>query len=522
MNRFVARFTDEITGILSGFDRLVFRGTVRNLTWPDGLRRFLAFRRIPYVGFGDFAEASTKRLIDASQAAAKQQGRYMEFLRSSQVRKDELARQVAARDGITEGLICVFEAVEPCKSFDIFRNREKKKLELVPRFRKCKHLYHYWIDRLFGFMSARIQTWFPFNIQVCMNGREWLARSMDGAGIAYRRDRNCFPWIEDFDRAQRLMDRQLQTDWLKELPRIARVVNPIGWDIFGKARADFRGDYYWSVHQSEWATDLVFRDRETLERIYRSLLLYGITTFSAEDVMTFLGRKLNANFEGEVIGDLKKRPEGFRLKHSIDWNSLKLYLKGVEANLLRFEATINQAKAFRVFRPKEGDPEGPCALRTLRQGVVDLKRRAEISQAANERYQDALGAAETQRPVGDTLRQVCKRTTKSGRPFRGLRPWTEEDKSLIEAVSREELDLQGFRNRDLQPYLYTKAVETPEDQRRRTAQVGRRIAMLRAHGLVKKLPHSRRYRVTPEGREVFAAILLAHRVTLEKLRAAAA
>ena len=60
------------------------------------------------------------------------------------------------------------------------------------------HLYQYWYDEYFGFMGARIQTWFPFAIQMWMNGREWLAHRMDREGLAYRRQDNCFPWMADF------------------------------------------------------------------------------------------------------------------------------------------------------------------------------------------------------------------------------------------------------------------------------------------------------------------------------------
>jgi len=90
-------------------------------------------------------------------------------------------------------LICVLTCVEPCKTYEIHRNREEKLLQLRLRLRKCKFLYHYWIDPQFGFMSARIQTWFPFSIQVCMNGREWLAHRMDEAGMDYQRYDNSFP-----------------------------------------------------------------------------------------------------------------------------------------------------------------------------------------------------------------------------------------------------------------------------------------------------------------------------------------
>lgn len=168
------------------------------------------------------------------------------------------------QDGITDGLICIISCVEPCISYAIQRDREKKKLVLERRQRKCLHLYHYWIDPVFGFMSARIQTWFPFPIQLCLNGREWLSRQLDARGMRYKREENCFLWLDDFQGAQSLMDEQLRFAWTQALQHIGAKINPVHQDIFHK----YPVDYYWSVHQSEWATDLLFKSSRALSDIY--------------------------------------------------------------------------------------------------------------------------------------------------------------------------------------------------------------------------------------------------------------
>jgi hypothetical protein len=85
-------------------------------------------------------------------------------------------------------------------------------------------------------MNARIQTWFPFPIQVCLNGREWLARQMDGQGMKYLAAGNCFPWIEQWDRAQQLMNTQLQAEWPQVLDRIANQLDPIHDTVFQSIR----------------------------------------------------------------------------------------------------------------------------------------------------------------------------------------------------------------------------------------------------------------------------------------------
>ncbi len=515
MKAFIARHADRILGVLSGFDRLVFRGTLRRISFSEGLMSFLWKRQVLLKDFGAFAEATTKTLREASEVEARRLGRPVIHLTSSRTDKEKLAERILKQDGISRGLIAVLTCVEPCMTFDIHRNREAKRLELVTRFRKCLHLYHYWIDPLFGFMHGRIQTWFPFSIQVCLNGREWLARQMDQAGVAYKRRDNCFAWIEDVEAAQKLMDQQLATAWPEKLTQIARALNPVHDRIF----KDFETNYYWSAWQSEWATDLMFKSSAALAQIYPPLVLHGITSFSSPDVMRFLGRKVRSDFQGEIVSDFKDRPEGVRIKHRVGVNSVKLYDK--QGSVLRAETTMNDPGDFKVFRPKEGEPKGKPAWRQLRRGVADLHRRAQVAQACNERYLDAFAAVDTATPFGEILQHVCKPTTWKRQRVRALRPWAEPDLSLLRAIGHGEFQLNGFRNRDLQALLYTHPATDQQENRARSGRVTRLLRLLRAHGLIKKVPSTHRYKLTSLATQLIPAVLAVQRATLQQLQAAA-
>jgi len=130
-----------------------------------------------------------------------------------------------------------------CQSFRVHPNREKRELQWVARQRKCLQLYFYRIDRDFGLMHLRLPTWLPLRLQVCVNGREWLARQMQRAGIKYQQQDNCFTSIADPEGAQRLMDRLGEYPWARWLNRWAEWVNP--W-LGPRARPRLRG-YYWMV-----------------------------------------------------------------------------------------------------------------------------------------------------------------------------------------------------------------------------------------------------------------------------------
>jgi hypothetical protein len=501
---------------LSGFDRLIFRGTLRQIAYVDGLKRLLWKRQVLLKDFGKFAGDLTVRLKEASCRNATQSGRPIQYLPSSQTSKEDIARDIARRDRIDDGLIAVLTCIEPCMSYEIFRNKDIKRLELVSRPRKGLALYHYFIDPVFGFMHARIQTWLPFGIQIYVNGREWLARVMDRAKLSYRRRENCFVRLQDVERAQELMDRQLELAWPAALDRLARRINPVHAQMF-------RGlpiDYYWSVYQSEWATDVMFRSSSALAAIYPALVQHGITTFSSPDVMRFLGGKVHGAFQGEIVSDFKDRPEGIRIKHRVNRNSVKLYDK--QGSVMRVETTINDPYGLKVFRPAEGDSNGKLSWRPMRKGIADLHRRAQLSQASNERYLDALSSVDTTTPLGEMVRSICQPASLNGKRVRALRPWSQEDTLLFRAITRGEFAVNGFRNRDLQGILYDAPAGSAQDKRRRSARVSRLLRMLRAHGLIKKVTATHRYVLTSKGSDILHAILATHNITLAQLQTATA
>ena len=290
MEEFLSRHADAVTGTLSGFDRLVFRGTLRMLAHRSGMMGYLWAMQVLLKDFASHAQALTRQLREASEELARRSVRPIRYLASSATSKEDIARQIARADGIERGLICILTVVEPCLSYEIERHRDSKRLELRPRHRKCLFLYHYHVHPMFGFMHARIQTWFPFSIQICLNGREWLARSLDAAGVGYVQRDNCFTQLDNPKRAQRLMERQVQAAWPELLNAIARSLNPQHATMFQACPIE----YYWSTHQSEWATDILFRNSRSLAWLYPRLIHHGLTTFFSRDVMRFLGRNIPA------------------------------------------------------------------------------------------------------------------------------------------------------------------------------------------------------------------------------------
>jgi hypothetical protein len=311
------------------------------------------------------------------------------------------------------------------------------------------------------------------------------------------------------------------TDWPKELNRLADAANPARAAIMAKCPKD----YYWSIEESEWASDVMFKNRSALAAVYPNLVRHGMLCLNSQEVLRFLGRKVNVSglfhstLKAEVSTDLRRRAEGVRIKHRVGVNSIKMYDK--QGSVLRVETTINRPKDMKVYRPKEGDEKGKKNWRYLRKGVADTWRRGQVCQKANERYLTALASADQPTPLGKLAESLCQPVVWQGRRARGLNPLGREDAALLQAVSGGEFTLTGFRNRDLRDLLYDKAAGDPKELRRRSSAVTRKLRLLRAHGLIAKIPKSHRYKVSDNGRLAITTLLTARAADTTKLAAAA-
>jgi len=525
MQSFVSQHQHQIQGTLSGFDRLRFVGTLRRLSYLNGLAAFLAATGVLLKDFGETMLDLSRRIKRATEQIAEttSYGRVL-YLASSSRSKEDYVRALPGPVVPVgpAGLIAVVSCVEPCRTYGVHPNQMTKHIELRPEFGKCLHYYFYLRHPTYGPMHVRLQTWLPFQIKICLNGRDWLAQQLDAERIAYSKKDNTFVALSDFERAQTLFDQQLQVNWPEVLDQLMQLFHPTHAEWVPPS---YPLSYYWSTEQSEWATDVVFGSPAELDALFPRLVHHGMTTFDSRDVLKFLQQKVPAQgglysqFTGEVYSDLKQREEGVRIKHSYGLNSVKMYNK--QGQVLRVETTIHDAGGLKAYRPKNDDPEGKLEWQPLRKGVADLHRRCELSQASNERYLEAMAAVESPTPLERLSGPLCRPVVKDGRRYRGLNPLGDDDARLLEGVQRGEYVITGFRNRDIRQVLFGNRSDDPAVHRHQSGRVGRLLALLRAHELIQKVQKTHRYQVTTSGRAQIAAIQAARRASIETLTAAA-
>jgi hypothetical protein len=505
MLQFVARFASLIYGVLSGFDRIRFRGTHRAISHARGFDAMLHVHGVLLKDYSSYVESVTARLTKQVVADAAALGVPILYVERSSQSKEDLAAQLAAKAGRTHGLLAILKALEPCRTFEVRKNHELGRLELRSRSAKCLHYYHYWMHPLLGPCHVRMQTWFPFNVFVCVNGREMLARRMSSEGIAFRQRDNCFSWVEDAAHAQALLDEQVKLDWSKELTRLVDATHPQLRSLPGLDR-----DHYWTAEQTEWATDVMFRQPSALASRVPRFIEHSMLNLGCGHVMRFLGRRANQDgtvtksFTGEVGADMTRRAEGTRVAFRVNGNQVKFYDK--QGSVLRVETTINNPKDMQSYRASESDPKGPKKWRGMKKGVSDLPRRTEISQKSNERCLESLATVDDSEPVACVVAKVCRRAKKTGGGMvRALNPLGDEDAKLLRAIGSGDFLLSGFRNRDVRASLECSS-----------AAATYRLSLLRAHKVIRKISGTHRYQVSSFGRKLLEALAKTQRQNIDE------
>jgi hypothetical protein len=510
---FVVKFAALILSTLSCFDRVIFKGYLPFSHGP-GLERFVDYvLKIKRKDFMAFAETQSQRLVEHAKDLAHAEGAPYRFLKGKHHRKEAIAHTIALERGLLEGLVCILCCMETCPSFKLAHAHKRPRL--VADFRPQRVLYFYFLDPDFGLSHLRLPTWFPFTLQVYVNGHEWLARQMLRQHLGFVQQDNAFTQLDDAAQAQRLADRFARLAWRTILNRWAHRINPLLSQPWLR-----RLSYYWVIDQAEYATDVLFTSRQALAGLYPRLLDHACVHFSAQDILTFLGRRLHGRFDGEVLTTCKKDHwPGARIKHRMKNNWLKMYDKfGL---ILRIETVINQPREFKVRRWRVRGGQRQLVWCPMNKGISNLYRYQEVAVAANRRYLDALAVVDDPAPAYREMKELTTAKEVGGRSSAGFNPARAEDVRLFQAVLNGNHLVNGLRNGDLRQALYGEACQAEERHRQSTA-VSRLLKRLHVRGMIAKIPRSRRWHVTEKGRRLLGAAVQLYHHGIPKAAAASA
>ena len=508
MDTLLNKFGSVVKGVITGFDRIIFKGTLQSIVYAVGMQYFLMTQGVLNKDFKAYAMENSNKIVEsADEISERLCGCRTIYLPSSNERKETVVRKRQEETGVTEGLIGVWSCVESCYTFRSTFNPGATYPILKSEPSRCKHIYFYFDDPVYGFMSVRLQTWAPYGIQIALNGREWLRRSLDSINCAYTLSGNKFLHIDDYDLAQTLLDAQLNTNFVSMLNSFLPSVFPCMQEILGENMS-----YYWMLWQSEEATDYIFESPDALKPLMDDFLLYSLITGTGDRILKYFGApvKLNGqpriNSNPEILSRASLWYDGLRVRHWSGKNSVKFYN---EQNVLRFEATVNDPGQFRIYRHTENqDKSEPKKLLPMRKGVADINVRSKVSRNIIKRFTEHLSAMEEKTRLGELLKPITQPLMVGGKRIRALDPFG-KDLKLLQAISDPAFDADAITNKGLREILEDSTWAKGMSGKRLSARISRHLSLLRKHGLIKKLPNQWKYTLTDRGRKVTTSICVA-------------
>ena len=483
--------TDHVVFEVECIDRMYCNVYVPQLQHTGGLLGYIQRQ----LGLPIASTAPLGKVTDAFSAAMRrfardQQVPWVDFAKGQ--RKDDVMHEHLARFDRQEGVLFIGRAQEKTSVFRTERRRDAAGESypwIVRSTGVVNQFYVYAVDADFGPFFLKFCSYFPYNAKLCLNGHEWAKRQATQAGIGHTALDNGFATITDpadLPRLQAICDRlgpeQIDALLRKSLARLPHPFSP------ADREAGYRYDI--SIWQAEFSLTQVL-DRPVAGRVFfEHVIRDNLDAGRPDQISLIFDRRLMRRGPRATPGRFRTRviTDGVTPSLHIDYKhtTIKQYHK--EGRALRTETTINDTRDFGIGRR-----------------LTNLPALREIGRSANRRLLGAqrlshnpIRAAEAFTAVHDPI------ITNTGARVAGLRLGDRRAHALLQAVLVFRLHTNGFANRDLRALLAgLLGADTIT-----AGQMSYDLRRLRVHGLIIRIPHSHRYRLTETG--LHHAMLLSH------------
>lgn len=493
---------EKINSVLETFDRMIINGYILQLCNYRQFLYYLIQNDIKLKEFDKFALSQTELLCNHIDKYIKDNNCETIYLNSGKIDKNEIVTNELTKKQNKTGMITAISTVEICNTMTVKPNKKTEKLEVTQRPTKCKHYYFYYNDEEFGLMYLKIQTWFPYNVQIYINGREYLSKILNKNNIKYEMYNNSFSYIEDFNKAQELANNILNQKISDSFDGLIKEIN----NLLPNINNVFSASYYWCIDQCEFATDINFKSRKDLDNIYKTLVETTYFTFSSEDIYSFFGRnvsKINNFKTGEIVSDLRHRYQGYRIKFKINNNQIKMYDKG---NNLRIEVTINNPKDFKVMKDKETIQNKEIIKEKvwtpMGKSISNLYRYVEISKSIIKRYIEALPNINLNKPTLSEVKNISNKIEVNNKIITGFNLLNNETLKVLQVISNGKYLINGFTNKSIRKEIFD------DESSYIINKTTRLLYKLKVHGVIKKVTRKNKYYLTTNGRNLISSILL--------------
>lgn len=476
------RYKDDIVGTFCCFDRLIFQGCLNPVGNTDGMTAFFHQKNMRIFDYPLYAEQWTKQIRDHIKKVAHDNAIVFEKQPNKKKRKESIVSTIIKKRGDHPGIVCIIPAMELCPTFKPWHDKNTHKTYFRHDQSKCMHYYFYFIHETLGLCYVRVPTWPPFRLHVYCNGHSWFASILEENTITYSLHDNLFTAIGDCDKAQSLADSLSVAKLHEFLESFAQTYCPVqSW---------FNAQYHWTIMQAEYAMDIIFKDRQKLSIVYDSLIRAAVHTVKPDHIATFLGRKLNGNYQGEAGNYFNTRIQGTCIRHSMGPAAIKMYDK---LYALRIECTTNDVSFFKHFRTvNHANGTLSSKVAPMKKNIYSLPALMEKMKSANTRYLHFISDILDPTVGINKLNKLSTPVIDNNHPYKGFNMFDEKDDLILRSIARGDFLIGGFDNKNLRRFL---GGYSPN-------KISRVLKRLRLHGLIRKIGKTYRYYITELGRQV--------------------
>ena len=469
---------DHVTLEVEGIDRMYLNAVIPVLQTEGGINWFFREIRGHRFGSSTLMAPMTHAFVESVESFAEAEGLEVVTFQKQQ-RKDTVAAEHRARFRGEEGLLFVGKAQEKAS---VFRTQSRRNPQtgasyawLYRSTALVNQYYFYAIDRDFGPFFLKFCSYFPYNAKLCINGHEYVKRQLERGGIGYQALDNGVLSCEDPAKLQSICDELsaekidvLFRKWLRRLPH----------PFTKKDRAQgIRYDL--SILQAEFSLTQVF-DRPVTGRIFfEEVIRENLDIGRPDQVQLIFERRIVRRGCSPTPGRFRTRviTEGVYPSLHVDYKATRIKQYHKEGRALRTETTINNTRDFKIGKRLQNLP----ALR-------------EVGFRANRRLLDVQRISHDCSIGEDAFHGIQRPLNVDGQRASALRFGDERVQALLHALVLFRLLPDGFSNADLR-----KHVVPLRNQEVTAGAVTYDLRRLRLHGLIRRIPHSHRYEVTPQG-----------------------
>jgi hypothetical protein len=484
MNAFREHHQDSIRFGYRCFDRVLLNGLIQPFQQPERVIGFFnAYRqgqRVTRSLLTDIADRFRDWIMNRAQKWD------LPILEPPEGRRDDFLDPYFKRAKANE-VVAILKAREPARILIANGNKKDDRWHLQITQRWVNQYSIYINDARWGRMFVRMCPYFPFSARVCLNQHHWLAHRMREEGIDFRQCSNAFLRCSHPGRLQELADSLTAKDLLTCGQKWLAYFTP----FFTEAERKHAGcQHRLFFAQVEYCDNLIFHRRVSLDALGERLLDANRTIGQPNKITTIFGRRVTQQYRGElktVIEDLDLPNPVIRSHYRSGF--IKQYVR--DHLNLRTEPATNNVADYGVKKAVENLPE----LRTKMSSILD--NYLDVQQDILETFVDR-----------GQLRKLAQPTVlANGKRIPGLKLDHPRQLALMHALVRFAHIVAGstFTTADIYQHALEALGVPPADYSLSSLRYD--LSKLRAKTLVEKVPHSRRYRLTPEGYSICLVFL---------------